>query len=213
MAGHALFDIMGGALDHDDGVVDHDADREHDRKQGRDIDGETERGHRGEGADDRDRHGGRRYQHRAPVLQEYQDHDEDEETRLDQCLVDFMDRFRHELGGVERRGIGHILRKRLRQGCHLVLDGMLDLQRVGAGRLKHADAGGRLVVERKYLAVGLRTKLDPADVANAGDVAVTAGLDDDIFELARVVEPPVDVQAYTGTPAPPASAGHRPDPR
>jgi hypothetical protein len=31
----ALLDVPGGSLDHDDGVVDHDADRQHDREQGR----------------------------------------------------------------------------------------------------------------------------------------------------------------------------------
>ena len=117
MAGHALLDIVRGAFDHDDGVVDHDADREHDRKQGRDIDGEAERRHRRKGADDRHRHRGRRHQHRAPVLQEDQDHDEDEQAGLDQRLVDLVDRFRDEFGGVERRVVGHVLRKRLRQPC------------------------------------------------------------------------------------------------
>ena len=194
VAGHALFDIMRGALDHDDGIVDHDADRQHDREQGRDIDGEAERRHRRESADDGHRHGGRRHQHGAPILQEDQDHDEDQEAGLDQRLVDLVDRFRDEFGGVERRVVGHVLRKRLRQRRHLRLDRRLDLERVGAGRLEDADAGGRPVVERKYLAVGLRAQLDPADVAHAGDVAIAAGLDDHILELALVVEPAVDVQ-------------------
>ena len=194
MAGHALLDIVRGAFDHDDGVVDHDADREHDRKQGRDVDGEAERRHRRKGADDRHRHGGRRHQHRAPVLQEDQDHDEHEQAGLDQRLVDLLDRFRDEFGGVERRVVVHVLRKRLRQHRHLLLDRLLDLERVGAGRLEHADAGGRLVVEREHLAVGLRAEFDPADIAHPRDVAAAAGLDDHVLELAGVVEPAADVQ-------------------
>ena len=82
-ARHALLDVVGGALDHHDGVVDHDADRQHDGEQGREIDGEAERRHGGEGADDGDRHGGRRHQHGAPVLQEHQDDDEHQDRRLD----------------------------------------------------------------------------------------------------------------------------------
>ena len=77
-----------------------------------------------------------------------------------------------------------VLRKRLGQHRHLVLDRLLDLERVGAGRLEHADAGGGLVVERKHLAVGLGAEFDPADVADAGDIAIVAGLDDDVLELA-----------------------------
>jgi len=56
---------------------------------------------------DRHRHRGRGHQHRPPVLQEDQDHDEDEQTRLDQRLVDLIDRFGDEFGGVERRVVGH----------------------------------------------------------------------------------------------------------
>ncbi len=185
MAGHALFDIVRRALDHDDGIVDHDADREHDRKQGRQIDGEAERGHRRERADDGDRHGGRRHQHRAPVLQEHQDHDQHQEAGLDQRLVDLVDRRVDELGGVEGRVVFDALRECTRELRHLLLDRLLDLERVGARRLEHADAGGGLLVEREHLAIGLRAQFDRADVAHARHVAVVAGLDDDVLELAR----------------------------
>ena len=73
-----------------------------------------------------------------------------------------------------------------RQLRHLLLDRLLDLKRVGARRLEDADAGGRLAVEREHLAVGLGAEFDPADVAHPGDVAVVAGLDDDVLELAGV---------------------------
>ena len=74
-------DIVGRALDHHDGVVDHDADGEHDGEQGRQVDREAERRHRRERADDGDRHRGRRHQHRAPVLQEHQDDDQHQDRR------------------------------------------------------------------------------------------------------------------------------------
>ncbi len=122
MAAHALLDIMRGALDHDDGVVDHDADRQHDREQRREVHGEAERPHHGEGADDRDRHGGRRHQHGAPVLQEDQDHDQHQHRRLDQRLVDFVDRGIDEHRGVERDGVDEALREGLRQLRHFGFD-------------------------------------------------------------------------------------------
>ena len=194
MAGHALLDIVGRAFHHHDGVIHHDADREHDRKQRRDIDGEAERRHRRKSTDDGHRHRGRRHQHRAPVLQEDQDHHQHEETGLDQRLVDLVDRFGDEFGGVERGVVFDVLRKRFCKLRHLFLDSLFDLQRIGAGRLEHADAGGRLVVERKNLAVGLGAEFDPADVAHTRDVTAIAGLDDHVLELAGVVQPPADVQ-------------------
>ena len=194
MAGHAQLDVMRRTLDHDDGVVDHDADRQHDREQRRQVDGESKCRHRGERADDGDRHRGRRHQHRAPVLQKHQDHDQHQQAGLDQRLVDLGDRSRDEFGGVERRVVFDVLRERAGEFGHLLLDRLLDFQRVCAGRLEHADAGGGPLVEREHLAVGLRAEFDPADVAHPRDVAAVAGLDDDVLELRLVVEPAVDVQ-------------------
>ncbi len=189
MAAHALLDIVRGALDHDDGVVDHDADRQHDRKQRGEIHGKAERPHHGEGADDRDRHGGRRHQHGAPILQEDQDDDQHQHRRLDQRLVDLVDRGIDEHRGVERYGVDEALRESLRQLRHFGFDGVLDIERVGAGRLIDADTGRLLAVEGEILAVGLRAELDAADVAHPRDLAVVAGLDDDVLKLVDIGEP------------------------
>ena len=74
-----LFDIFGHALDNDDSVVDDNADREHDAEQSRQVDGEAERRHAGEGADDRDRNRGRGDEGRAEILQKNQN---DDRTRI-----------------------------------------------------------------------------------------------------------------------------------
>ena len=47
-------------LYHDDGVVDHDADRQHEGEERYGIGRETERQHRRESTDERDRHGDQR---------------------------------------------------------------------------------------------------------------------------------------------------------
>ena len=47
-------------LDHDDGIVDHDADGEHEREQRHCIGGIADEEHDREGADDRHRHGNER---------------------------------------------------------------------------------------------------------------------------------------------------------
>ena len=54
--GLVLEDVL-DRLDHDDGVVDDDADRQHQRQQRDGVGREAERQHDGEGADQRDRHG------------------------------------------------------------------------------------------------------------------------------------------------------------
>ena len=57
-------------LQHDDGVVHHQAGREHQRQQGQDVDREADEVDRRERADQRHRDGHRRDQRGAPVAQE-----------------------------------------------------------------------------------------------------------------------------------------------
>ena len=54
---HALADVALDVLDHDDGVVDDDADRQHQAEQRQLVEREAERRQHGEGADQRDRDG------------------------------------------------------------------------------------------------------------------------------------------------------------
>ena len=176
---------MRDAFDNHDGVVDHDADRQHDGEEGGEVHGEAERRHGGEGSDDGDRHGGRRDQHRAPVLQEDQDHDEDEHRRLDQRLVDLLDRLIDERRRVERDLEHEPLGKLLGELPHAPVDRGLHAERVRAGRLEDRDAGGRPAVDLEDLSVALRAKLDPADIGEPRDRRAV-GFDDDIGELLGV---------------------------
>ena len=108
---HPLLDVVGGVLDDDDRVVDHDADGQHQAEERQQVHGVAQRGQRGEGADDRHRDGRRRDQDAAPVLQEDQDDDEHQHAGLDQRLVDLVDRLLDEERGVEGDLVGHVLRE------------------------------------------------------------------------------------------------------
>ena len=55
-----LLDEAEDVLEHDDGVVDDDADHEHEREHGHAVQGEAERPHHAEGRDDGARDGHRR---------------------------------------------------------------------------------------------------------------------------------------------------------
>ncbi len=66
-------DVALDVFHHDDGVVHHDADGQHQAEQRQRVERETEQVHDREGADQRHRHGGQRNDRGAPGLQE-QDH-------------------------------------------------------------------------------------------------------------------------------------------
>ena len=99
---HALFDVVLDRLDHDDGVVDHQADGEHQAEERKRVDGEAERGKDDEGADQRDRHGQQRNERGAPALKKDEDDDDDQRQRFQQREDDLMDAGGDRLGGVER---------------------------------------------------------------------------------------------------------------
>jgi hypothetical protein len=65
-------------LHHHDGVVHHDADGQHQSEHAGDVDRKTQQREDRERSDHRDRHGEQRNQRSAPVLQENEDHQNDE---------------------------------------------------------------------------------------------------------------------------------------
>jgi hypothetical protein len=88
----ALLDPVIDVLEHDDGVVDDEADRQHHREQGEKVDREAEQPEHGEAAEQADRHGHRRDQRRAPAAEEQEDDGDDQHRRLGQRVPDALDR-------------------------------------------------------------------------------------------------------------------------
>ena len=72
---HAFFDVPLHGLHHDDGVVHHQSDRQHQSEQRERVDGESEQREEDERADQRNRHREQRNQRGAPALQEDVDHE------------------------------------------------------------------------------------------------------------------------------------------
>jgi hypothetical protein len=193
---HAALDIVRGALDHHDRVVDDDADRQHDREQRREVNGEAERPHGGESANDGDRHGRRRHQHGAPVLQEHQDHDQHQHRRLDQRAIDLVDRGVDEFRGVEGDLILDARREALSTAPSILAEtSCLTASAFAPGVWKMPMRGRGLSILREDLAVGLRTQFDTSDILDADELAAGsgAGLDDDVLVLLDLVEPAGDV--------------------
>ncbi len=76
--GQALLDVVLDGLHHDDGVVDHEADGEHEAEQGEGIDGEAEQGKDRERAHQGHWHGQEGDEGGPQALQKDEDDDDDE---------------------------------------------------------------------------------------------------------------------------------------
>ena len=164
---HMAFDV----LDHDNGVVDHQTDREDDGEQGQQVEGEAEDLHEKERADEGDRDRDDRHDDGADRAEEEEDDDHDDEERVDQSLHDFVDGVVDVSGGV----VGDL---RLHPGGQF----LLDLLQLGPDALDHIDEvgirqnpdaheNGFLAGEADLGVVILRAQHDVGDVAQPDERA------------------------------------------
>ena len=185
--GHVVLD----AFDHDDRVVDDDADRQHHAEQRQHVDRETERRHADRRADDRDRHGDDRDQRRPNALKEQEDDQDDEHQRFEECMDDCVDRRTRELRRVHRDVVIDSGRKRLFHFSERFRDGAGDLERVRARLLIDDQHGRRLAVQRAAHRIVALAELRVADVLQPHDGATFArGAQDDAVEFGRLGHSP-----------------------
>ena len=202
-------DVALDVLHHDDGVVHHDADRQHQAEQAERVDREAEQVHHREGADDRDRHRQQRDDGGAPGLQE-QDHDQHHQRdRLQQRVHHRLDRGAHELRRVVDDLVIDAFGHRLLQLRHGLAHAVGDLDRVGARRLEDRHGDRVLVVQQRAQRVVRGAQLQPRDVAQPRHRAVGAALDDDVAELVLALQPALRVDRQLQVDA--LDAGRRAD--
>ena len=188
--GLAVFDVFGGSFDDHDGVIDDDADGEDDAEKGEGIDGETHGGDSREGADDGHGDGGRGDESGAPILEENDDHEEDEGPGFEEGFVDFVDGFGDELGVIEGDIVLEIFRESEGEFFEFSADAFGGIEGIGTGELIDGEAASGLAVIFGELAIGDRTEFDASDVFESGDLSAVFGIgfDDDVFELLDFIE-------------------------
>ena len=184
---HAVLEMPLDVFDHHDGVVNHDADRQHETEQRQIVDREAERRHYREGADQRHRDRDDRNDRGPPALQEDQHHDDDERHGLVDGLDQLMDGLCDELGRVVADVVVEPFREARLQLDHGVLDALGGRQRIRSGALRHQHRDRRLPQEEAVGGIVKRAELDPRHVAQPHDAAVLARLDDNVFELGQIL--------------------------
>ena len=181
------FAAVGAALDvlqHDDGIVDDEADGKNQRQQGQHVDREAEGRDQRQGADQRYRDGDRRHQRgaqRAQEQQHHQYHEGQRDAERDQHLA--------HRSGDEQRVVGtdddcHARGQGRAEPVDLGADGGRDRHRVGLTLADHLQADGRRAVGAHDDFVILDAALDRGDVAEPDGIAGDGG-DDDVGEFFR----------------------------
>ena len=181
-------------LDHDNGVVHHDADRQHDGEQGQQVDGKPEDVHQGQRPDQGQGHRHDRDEHRPDRAHEQEDDDHHDQQRLEERAHDLVERVVDVLRGV----IGDLDVQAGGQGPldlrHDRPDALDDLDRAVGRQHPEAHEGGRLAAELDLGVVILGAEDDVGHVGQVDDGAVALG-HHQLAELLDVLEIGVRDQA------------------
>ena len=197
---HALLDVAVNVLHHHNGVVDHEADAEHQRKQREQIDRIAERHQRDHHADERKRNGDDRNEGRTQIAEKEENHHDHDRRRFGERLGDLVDRGADEGGRI----VGD---RGSQAGRQLALDARHDRahavdhgQRIGLRRAIDADEHGLEAVEDRRGIDALRSELDFRDVAEPHQ-RVAVGRDHQLPERLGAVERGQRVDADLGVVA------------
>ena len=185
---HALFlDEPVDVLQHDDRIVDDDADHQRQGEHRHLIEGEAEHGDDREGADDRgrDRDGGD--ERRPEVAQEDEDDDGGEDAAEHQVFLDRVERCLDELRVVANQADLDVWRQRLLNLGHPGLDRVGQRDRVDAALLADGYGQRRASVEHRDRRGDFAGVDDLANVANANR-RIAARRDDEVVEGLRAAQ-------------------------
>ncbi len=173
------------ALHHDDAVVHHHADREHQAEEREDVDRVAKKRHQDEGGAERDWDREARDERRAPVLQEevaYEHHEAEGDAERHH---DLLDAHAHIVRGVVGRDPFQVVGERLREAVHLLVYLVHRGDGVRAGLLLERDGDGVSGVELAGEHVVLLADLSAGDVLEPHYAAVLVAPHYDLVELLR----------------------------
>ena len=162
--GEALRNVALDVFNHDDGVVHHDADGEHETEQRQIVQRKAEHRHEEERTDERYRNGDEGNDRSPPRLQEY-DHDQhDQQHRLKNGADNGIHRLLDELRRVVDDVVFYARRKAHAEPLHRIDHRLRCGERVRARPLKERERDRRIAVEVGVRHIILRREFDARHV-------------------------------------------------
>ena len=173
---------------HHDGVIYDNTDRQHEREQRKQVDGETEKLQKKEGADDGHRNRDRRDQRTPDILQKEEHHDKHQHKGLKQRMQHLVDRRIQEVLGVVHDRRMQTLWQLLLELVDQLLGFDKDVIGVRAGYLEDGDTGGRMPVQLTVGRIRIAAELYPGHIFQPHHGTVGIGLDDNVFVVLDLVQ-------------------------
>ncbi len=163
-----MFDMVLHRFDHDNGVIDDQADGKDHPEEREGVDRKTEHREDGEGSHQGHRHRQQRDEGGPPPLEEDEDHQDDQHQRLEEGMLDLVDPLGDRQGGVERHRVLKVRREALTQLRHQFLGVVGRFKCVGSRHLVEGNQGTGLAVEASFLLIVLGAQFDAGHVLQPG---------------------------------------------
>src|ERR1700733_11358448 len=168
---------------HDDCVIHHQANRKHQTKERKCVNGKTKQREEDKRAYQRNRYSQQWNQRRAPALKKKINNNDDEDERDHKSLDDLLDTLRHGKRRVEGDGEVHILGEALFHLRHQLLHPGRCIDRVRSRQLIRGNNRARLAVKASRDAVVLRAQLDASEGAYSYRCTVGCFADNNVAEF------------------------------
>ena len=186
-----MLDVMLNSLDHNDGIVDDDTDREDETEERERVHCEAKEREESECADERYGHGQQWNDRRAPPLKKDEYDQDDQPQGFKKSVLDLDHTLRHCERGIERDDVVEVRREALGQFLHLLLRSLRRSKRIRAWELVKGNDRGRLAVEPAGDRVVLRAEFDACHILHPQHRAVGIWSDDDLSKLLRALQTPL----------------------
>src|SRR5450755_660415 len=145
-------------------IIHHDTNRKNQRKQGKQVNRETEQLHKKESTDDGNRNGNGRDQRRSEILEENKYHQEYKDKRFDQGFFHLFDGGIQEIFSAEN---GERMNSLWKFGFGVFHHGIYsdkNIIRVGPGCLKNAKPCSSISLDERIGTVCERTELHAGNI-------------------------------------------------
>src|ERR1700722_1795670 len=182
---YVTFDI----LHDDDGVIDHNADRQYQSEERKVVDTDAKRGKQTETANQRDGDRDYRNDRRAPALQEDVDDPNNQGDSDQDRSLDFFDRSADEGRRIVDVDVLNIRGELPLKFIELREDLVLDLNHVRSRHSKSPEGVRWVAIRIRNAVVVGRAEFNAANISNASDATLVVRLNDDVAKLVGRREP------------------------
>ena len=161
------FDAHLSSLHHHNGVVDHQADGQHKSQERDDVYGEAQQRKEHKGSHNRHRHGHKRNERGAQVLQKDENHYDNQQQSEGHSEKNLRDTILNRGRCIDNSGGGYSLGETLRERLHLGLYAVAHLHGITARGLVDCHQRCGIVAKRRGGSVGLTPQLHTGHIAQA----------------------------------------------